>query len=310
MKDIKYKVNGFDDLIGMNALKKSLNNLNLKLPILFEGEKGCGKTTLANIIAARFGACKENIQTINCSFYNKKDDMRMEIKDLYKSSIYGTKKVLILDEIHSLRSDSQEPWLIPLQSYDGWDNPNTLVIGCTTSVENLLDTFLRRFLRFKVTKLNKSESVELIKRICKVNNIELSTPSMKLIVGESDGIPGIIYYNIPKLIGISDINEIKSILARSDLEGNEDLVTFIKIIMLGDWNNIKTYLSKNLIRKRNINEIRVGLMNLIAAKCVSNYYNSNESNRLQKLYQNLYYFSGYPEKSNLIMALHKTIMGG
>ena len=304
---ITHTINSIDDLVGMDSLKGSLNNLNLKLPVMLEGERGSGKSTIAGLLAKKFGATEDNVKVINCGDFRKIDDTREVIRNLTKSSIFGKKKVLILDEVHQLSKDSQQAWLIPLQEYEKIDTADTLIIACTTTIGKLLDTFLRRFLRFKVTKLTKADSLTLIEKVCKENSIELSIPAKKLLISESGGIAGLIVYNIYKIAGIDSLEDVEYLLSTTALEGQEDLVTLLNLIARSSqWGVIAKSL-KSLLVEQTPEEIRVGLMNLIGGNFLSNYYNEASGKTYQELYNNLYKFSGFPEKANLISAIHKTV---
>lgn len=304
---ITHTVNSLYDLVGMDSLKASLNNLNLKLPIMLEGERGSGKSTIALLLAKKFGATEDNIEVINCGDFRKIDDTREAIKNLTKSSIFGKKKVLILDEVHQLSKDSQQAWLIPLQEYEGKESTDTLIISCTTTTGKLLDTFLRRFLRFKVTKLNKYNSLELIEKVCNENGITLSTPVKKLLISESGGIAGQIIYNIHKIAGVEDLEDVRYLLSTTVLEGQEELVTLLNFIAKSSQWKIIAERIKALLINQTPDEIRVGLMNLIGGNFLSNYYKEESGVIYQKLYDNLYQASGFPEKANLVSAIHKTV---
>jgi DNA polymerase-3 subunit gamma/tau len=274
---------------------------------MLEGERGSGKSTIAVLLAKKFGAIEDNIEVINCGDFRKIDDTREAIRNLTKSSIFGRKKVLVLDEVHQLSKDSQQAWLIPLQEYEKMDTTDTLIIACTTTTGKLLDTFLRRFLRFKVTKLTKTTSLELIDRVCKENNIELSIPAKKLLISESGGIAGFIVYNIHKIVGVDSLEDIEYLLSTTTLEGQEELVTLLNLIAKSSqWKVIANSL-KSLLVEQTPEELRIGLMNLISGNFLSNYYNEASGKIYQELYNNLYKFSGFPEKANLISAIHKTV---
>ena len=75
-----------EELIGLDYIKKSLKNFEYDVPVMFQGERGCGKSTLAGIISNQFGAEEMNIRTINCGHYTKIDDMRKEITTLDSTS--------------------------------------------------------------------------------------------------------------------------------------------------------------------------------------------------------------------------------
>lgn len=305
---IDYLPETLEDLVGLETLKKSLNLLELGSPLMFIGERGSGKTSLSNIVAKKFGASTENIKNVNCGYFRKIDDMRKEVNSLKKSSIFGSKKVLILDEVHSLSKDSQGVWLRELDS----DNllENVLIIACTTTIEKLLPTFLRRFVQYRVAALTVIQSKKLIDRICEKNDITLSQVARTLILKKCLGIPGLILNGVRKLVGISSIEEAQYLLEISNTETTKQLLDLYKIITNGksSWATVsKSLLS--ILRVETPESTRVGLMNLIASRFTSSYFTNSEKERklLSQLYINLQKFSGYPEKANLIFALSQVV---
>ena len=309
---ISYIPKKLDDLVGLKYLKRSLGNFDYDnpVPIMFVGERGCGKSSLSQIIAAKFCTDPQNIKTINCAYYRKIDDMRREIDNLAKASLFGKNKVLILDEVHQLSKDAQSAWLTPLEPQNL--KSNILVIACTTTIEKLLPTFLRRFVQYKVQPLTEDESIELIKRICELNNVTLPKIARSLIVEKCEGIPGLILNGVRKLVGVKSIDEAKSLIEIAIVNTDEEIFEFFKLLLnprSSTWNVVKKSLS-NLLTKKNPEEIRIALLNLISSRLMSDFFKgqSGEGKLLVRLYDNLKVGS-YPEKANLIYSLYKSIQG-
>ena len=289
-------------LIGLNYILQSIGRLESHIPIMFEGEKGCGKSSLAFLRAEAFGAPTENISQINCGYLRKIDDARQLIDDLNRSSLFGEKKILILDEIHQLTKEAQSAWLIPLEPQNL--NKNVLIIACTTEVGGLLETLLRRFVRFRVQLLSSSNSKILVDKLCEENGFKLSKIAKVLLLDKTFGNPGLIISNIQKLNGIEEEVEIRYLLELSSLEVDSDTLEFFKILKAtSDWEIIRKSLIK-LLKIKSPSEIKAGLMNLTAGWFTSDFYKPSETDvKLLKLYHSLIVYNSPLEKANLIVAI-------
>ena len=269
---------------------------------MFQGERGCGKTTLAGILSNMFEADEMNIHTINCGYYTKIDDMRKEIDKLHKSSLFGDKRVLIMDEVHKLSQASQNAWLQPLENLP----ENVLVIACTTETK-LIKTFLERFVIYQVSKLSKKESKLLVEKAITDNEITGLPKWVKArIIEKAEGIPRLMLTAIPKVVGITNEDEIDQLLEVLKIDDNEQALDLIKLIVNhSGWSSIKTAIT-NALKEQTPENIRMALMNLISGRMLSNFANDmNELKRLSKFYKYLQDAEGYPEKANLINAIFK-----
>ena len=269
---------------------------------MFQGERGCGKTTLAGILSNMFEAEEMNVRTINCGYYTKIDDMRKEIDKLHKSSLFGDKRVLIMDEVHKLSQASQNAWLNPLENLP----ENVLVIACTTETK-LIKTFLERFVIYQVSKLSKKESKLLVEKAITDNKITGLPKWVKArIIEKSEGIPRLMLTAIPKVLDITEEEEIDQLLEVLKIDDNEQALDLIKLIVShAGWSSIKTAIT-NALKEQTPENIRMALLNLIGGRMLSNFANDmNELKRLSKFYKYLQDAEGYPEKANLVNAIFK-----
>ncbi len=301
---LKYRPKTFAEFVGNSYLKNSLQNMELNKPIMFEGDAGLGKTTLAYILADKFGASPENITDLNCVYYSKVEDMRDRLDKLYKSSLFGNEKVLILDEIHELSPKTQQVLLKPLENLPN----NVLVIACTTTTAKLIGTLVERFMRFKVQPLSSLESSELLDGICKRENILLQKWKKALLISKSEGVPRRLLIGLDKIKSVEDEVEAKYLLDMTSLEENGDALDIMKLIIGGrDWVHIKDVLSRAL-KNNSPESLRVGMLNLISSRLISDYLkNKEEGERLSRAYDYLSN-TGYPEKSSLIVGLYRSYL--
>lgn len=112
MEPLAYKLRPktFDDVIGQDHLvgrdgiiRKMLENNHLSSFILY-GDPGIGKTTIANIIAQYF--------PLNHYFFNASTDPKSLLKEMIDSNYGYDEILLIIDEIHRMKKDTQD-YLLP-----------------------------------------------------------------------------------------------------------------------------------------------------------------------------------------------------
>jgi DNA polymerase III gamma/tau subunit len=266
---------------------------------MLEGSTGSGKTTLAYILANAFGADKSTTDDVNCVHLSGINDMREKMENLWKTSFLG-RRVLILDEIHRLSAQSQDVLLKPLEILD-----NVLIIACTTTIEKLGPQLLDRFKRLKVMPLSNKESLSLIERIEQGEKIEIPKWKKVLLVEKSDGIPRRLLFNIEKILKIDDEKEVSFLLDLSEYEEeNSDVLDLFKsMLAMQSWPTVKDKLKKCL-KSVPPEGIRIGLMNIVSARLMSDYGTDEEKFRLSFTFKELKTPLQFPEKANVTFLVY------
>ena len=112
MKPLAYRLRpkSFDDVVGQDHLvgkdgviRKMLQEKKLFSMILY-GAPGTGKTTIASIIADQF--------PFNHYFFNASTDSKQKLKEIADDSKLRESTIVIIDEIHRMKSDVQD-FLLP-----------------------------------------------------------------------------------------------------------------------------------------------------------------------------------------------------
>ena len=108
-----------DDLIGNESTKRAIMSFakkdNWPNVFLFYGPPGCGKTTLALIVAGLAGAEGDGLHEINASGENGVDSAR-ELAEMSASIPFvGRRRVIILNEFHQFTGPAQEVLKDPME---------------------------------------------------------------------------------------------------------------------------------------------------------------------------------------------------
>ena len=174
-----------DEMFGNKEVISSLSKLVKKkeIPqvILFTGGTGCGKTTLARILANELGA-KEIIEMDSAQFTGIDT-----IRDIRKKSRFiplgGGAKVFIMDEVHQISSAAQEGFLKELE-----DTPkNVYYFLCTTNPEKLKPTLVGRCIKYTLETLSNDDMESLLITVVKKEDETLDKAVYKAIVESSKG---------------------------------------------------------------------------------------------------------------------------
>jgi len=178
------QVLGNDDLI--KTLSKMLSNVDdCPHVFLLHGPTGCGKTTIARIIADNLGCRGNDLREVDTADYRGIDTIREVRKQCRFKPLEGRCRVWILDECHRLTSDAQSALLKILE-----DTPaHVYFILCTTDPQKLLPTIRGRCSEFQVKTLRDKDLLKLLRRVVRSEKESLSKTVYEQIIDDSRGHP-------------------------------------------------------------------------------------------------------------------------
>jgi DNA polymerase III gamma/tau subunit len=194
----------FDQFFGNESTVKSLRSVlareNKPHVFLMQGPRGCGKTTLARLIAKDVGATESEIREFNTANTRGIDTVRDIIRSSQYEPLSGAVTFYILDEAHQITPQAQEALNKFLE-----DTPNHVYIAfCTTNPERIIATVKDRCSIFNVKPLLRNESMALIKWVLEGESKTLSGNVIKTILTVSEGYPRRTLVLLEQIIDLDD----------------------------------------------------------------------------------------------------------
>jgi len=205
---LKYRPRQLVELVGQRQVKATLkqSSLNNKFAhsYLFSGERGCGKTSTARIVAMLMtcenvsegkvcGKCRActtiskgaslDVKELNGATSRGIDEAKALIDSAYWSPQEFKRKIYIIDECHMLTKEANSALLKILE-----EPPEYLTfILCTTELKKILSTIKSRCQRFNFTKIPSTSIAERLLLIAEKENINIDEDAVSMLAKMARG---------------------------------------------------------------------------------------------------------------------------
>jgi DNA polymerase-3 subunit gamma/tau len=210
----KYRPASFDDLIGQDAMVRTISNAfesgRIPQAWILTGVRGVGKTTTARILARALnyeltdGSVKEptirmpvmglhcqaiiesrhpDVLEMDAASHNSVEDVR-QINDAIRYAPMSARyKVYILDEVHMLSGAAFNALLKTLEE----PPPHAKFIFATTEIRKVPVTVLSRCQRFDLRRVDAARLVEHLQGIAGKEKAEVEQAALALIARAAEG---------------------------------------------------------------------------------------------------------------------------
>jgi len=238
----KYRPKDFDEFIGneevVEALKGLLSKEEKPHVFLFHGETGCGKTTLARIVANKLGCSNEDIHELNMADFRGIDTVREIIRQMQYLPLKGNCQVWILDEVQKLTNDAQNSLLKALE-----DTPeHVYFILCTTEPDKLLPTIRGRCSQFQVRPLDEDDMMKLLRAVVKAENESLPRVVFEQIIQDSLGRPRNALQILEQVLSVSQEKRLE--VAKRTAEQQSQVIELCRALINKDgWKKVANILA-------------------------------------------------------------------
>jgi DNA polymerase-3 subunit gamma/tau len=214
----KYRPKTFDDLIGQEAMVRTLSNAfetgRIPQAWMLTGVRGVGKTTTARILARGLNYQKADGQgskdssgptihmpelgvhceaimesrhvdvlEMDAASHTGIDDVRQIIDGIRYSPVSARYKVYIIDEVHMLSEKAFNAFLKTLEE----PPPHAKFIFATTEIRKVPVTILSRCQRFDLRRIEADKLVAHLGRICNAEGVQADHEALAAIARAAEG---------------------------------------------------------------------------------------------------------------------------
>lgn len=270
----KYRPRKFSEVVGQNVIVNAVKGLiggGSAQSLLFYGESGVGKTTMARIVAMRLncsskqfvseehcGICANCVEVVKSSHGDVLEidaadtrgiDTIRELKsNLSFAPMFGKYKVLILDEAQGLTKEAQGSLLKVLEK----PPENVCIILCSTEPNKILKTVRNRCHSFEFKKVKMSDLLKLLNRICEEEKLKVSTDILKKIAENSKGLPRNAVMKLEQIVSTDMSDEAVSDILNVDHDMPAEILSLCRLLykrdpdklwkdVVGEYKKLKNY---------------------------------------------------------------------
>jgi len=208
----KYRPRTFEDLIGQEAMVRTLTNAfstgRIAHAFMLTGVRGVGKTTTARLLARALNYERDGVQgpSMDLAQEGRHDRAIMEgrhidvmeldaashtgvdnMRDLLDSVRYGPvearNKVYVIDEVHMLSKGAFNALLKTLEE----PPPHAKFIFATTEIRKVPVTILSRCQRFDLRRVEPEVLSAHLRKVCEAEGAEVEEEGLALIARAAEG---------------------------------------------------------------------------------------------------------------------------
>ena len=253
----KYRPETFSDLIGQEAMVRTLKNAfdadRIAQAFMMTGIRGVGKTTTARIIAKGMnciglegntgpttspcGQCEHcvaisegrhvDVLEMDAASRTGVDDIREIIDSVHYRAASARFKIYIIDEVHMLSNNAFNALLKTLEE----PPEHVKFIFATTEIRKVPVTVLSRCQRFDLRRIEPEEMIKMLQNLAKLENASISNEALALITRASEGsardAQSLLDQAISHGAGETSVDQVRAMLGLADRGRVLDLFEFI-----------------------------------------------------------------------------------
>jgi DNA polymerase III subunit gamma/tau len=257
----KYRPKDFTDLIGQDAMVRTLSNAftsgRIPQAWMLTGVRGVGKTTTARILARGLNFQTEDgtgkptidlatpgihcqsiiegrhidVMEIDAASNNSVDNIR-QINDAVRyAPVSARYKVYIIDEVHMLSGAAFNAFLKTLEE----PPPHAKFIFATTEIRKVPVTILSRCQRFDLRRIDAAVLVAYLAKVCSAEGVAADEEALQAIARAAEGSArdamSLLDQAIAHAAGRITLDDVRSMLGLAD---RARVIDLFELLMKGD----------------------------------------------------------------------------
>lgn len=199
--------------------------------LLFSGNAGVGKTTLAKILFNVLGINDLDVLEINASRTNSVDDVRTKIINFVQTYPFGEFKVVLLDEADYLSPNAQAALRGVMEEYH---STARFVLTCNYP-NKIIPALHSRCQGFHIEKVDETEFTARIATILMEESIDFDLDTLDTFVRST-------YPDLRKCINTVQMNSLKGVLtspAETDISSTDYRFKMVELFKAGKINDAR-----------------------------------------------------------------------
>lgn len=204
---------------------------------LLYGQTGCGKTTLARIIATELGCKGIDFREINTANNRGIDTARDIINAAQYMPIESDCQVFLIDEVHKVTGDAQNALLKILEDTP----PHVYFILCTTDPQKVITAVKGRCSQFQVLPLDDTQMFGLLRGIARKENDKLEQEVADQIILSAKGLPRNALVILEQVLK-APVEDRLETAKKAEAEENEAKELCKALLSKASWSKISTIL--------------------------------------------------------------------
>lgn len=295
----KYRPQTFDKVYGnevvINTLQTMLKNSTLPNTLLFHGPRGCGKTTLARLVADSLGCSEFGFMEFDTANTRGIDTARGIIQNLQFKAVDGSVKVFVLDEVHKTTNDFQNALLKATEEPPA----HIYFILCTTEPKKIIEALRSRCTAFEVKPIKEKQILSLIKDVAKTEEIKVNADVLDVLVEESGGRAREALILLNLIRDCKTVAEALKLIQNNEGEEKEVIDLCRALIKGSDWKTVSKIL-KGI--KADPEKVRHAVLGYMTSVLLSK--SSSKAAVVIECFEDNFYDSG---RAGLVLACYRTL---